>query len=708
MILLKTLTIKDFISHENTTINFKENEKILLDGKSGSGKSSVTEAILWTLYGKGRSDNRALLRRGSKNAIVSLRFIDGERETYITRSISATGKNSLTVTQNTGSEGQFIAINRVGIKDTQEWIEKEFLKASFELFTNSIAYPQENENSFVKANASKRKDLLLEIIRAGNFDNLYEKTKKFLSEKEIEILVSSNKYSEIERQIKQYEEQAGKYTIAKKKADEREVLIKIEEEKEKELENKLSKISTTGTELIQLKSMKQKFIGLITDFKFSLVKTESIIEEHNKINIKERRLNIIEIDNLKNEAQKIEIELKKNFESQQKFNQHLANRPQVIDYSKEIEEINQRLIPLIKDSCKCPAGDDCPFVIPIKGQIDFLTEQIKVKTESTEKNQKEVKLWSDEFKLLPEMGDNSILYSRQTEIKERMKILEPSINIVSEFNKTEESIPTLLSNIEEYKKKIIDTNEQILLLDKQIEEQESLLKDIDINKINIDLSNTRITKKRHQDLRDLDVFEMNTALSAKNSLKEASTTLVELSSGISKVMLEKENLELLKEALSPRGVKAVVVDYLVPQLEDRINSVLSQMSDFRIRLDTQKAKADDDGVKEGLFITVINDKQEELPIENLSGGEGVKVSMAISEALASLMNQVGFRILDECVTSLDSESTESFINVLLKLQEKFPQVITISHIIEVKDVFEKKIEIIKINGISKINNYVME
>ena len=36
------------------------------------------------------------------------------------------------------------------IKDIQKWIESEFLKSSYALFTNSIAYPQENDGSFVK------------------------------------------------------------------------------------------------------------------------------------------------------------------------------------------------------------------------------------------------------------------------------------------------------------------------------------------------------------------------------------------------------------------------------------------------------------------------------------------------------------------------------------------------------------------------------
>jgi exonuclease SbcC len=216
------------------------------------------------------------------------------------------------------------------------------------------------------------------------------------------------------------------------------------------------------------------------------------------------------------------------------------------------------------------------------------------------------------------------------------------------------------------------------------------------------LSTLRITKQGLE--RDLQEASTGMAISAKamQTVKEVSEALVEANKGALQVKEDIECLELLKEAFSPRGVKAVVIDYLVPQLEERINGVLSQMSDFRIRLDTQKATVDEEGVKEGLFITVINDHQEELPFASYSGGEKVKITIAISEALASLMNQIGFRIMDENIVSLDKESTESFVVVLEKLQQKFPQLFVISHLQEVKDIFEKKITVVKVNGTSKI------
>ena len=84
-----------------------------------------------------------------------------------------------------------------------------------------------------------------------------------------------------------------------------------------------------------------------------------------------------------------------------------------------------------------------------------------------------------------------------------------------------------------------------------------------------------------------------------------------------------------------------------------------------------------------------------------SGGEKLKVTVAISEALASLQ-KCGFRMMDEVFVGLDEESVEHFAEVMNQLQEKFKQIICISHLRTIKDLFDQKVEIIKINGTSKI------
>jgi len=703
MLKLKELKLNNFLSHEKTQIDFQENEKVLIDGLSGSGKSSITEAILWVLYGKGRSENRSLVRRGETKGSVALKLNDGSETTLITRTTTNAGKNTLTVTQKKGN-GKYLPIERTGLKDTQDWIEKEFLKASYELFTNSVAYPQENENSFVKATASARKDLLLEIVRAGNFDELYEKARKALNNNELENKVSLVKIETLEASIKSLEVTASKYDFYKTLYDLSTKQVESISGSEKVIETQITTISQLSKHIsdkMQIWTMLNKSLIQSTTQMEICQKT---VKDHEEFDIKIHEANVAKITELLTEVKKIEEVLLDSSKSQQLINSYMSNRPSVFDYSKEIEEINKRLISLMKETGKCPSGEQCPFMSQVKGQIDYLSEQITDKANKSVAEQEAFEKWEAEGKKLPIVKDTTELYNKLKDINKEIDNLSKSKNVITNYNLVKDSLGDLKTKIVVFQTEIGQTGAEMMEIDKNIQELKSDLVKSDINKLNAELSTLRILKQKSQQEVESGASNMALATNALKAVEQASADLIQLTRGISVANEEKESLELIKEAFSPRGVKAVIIDYLVPQLEERINIVLKQMSDFRIRLDTQKALADEEGVKEGLFITVINDHGEELPFQSYSGGEKVKITVAISEALASLMNQVGFRIMDENIVSLDRESTEGFVKVLTKLQDKFPQLFVISHLQEVKDIFEKKITINKLNGISKTND----
>lgn len=699
MIKLNEITIKNFLSHKESKISFGMDDKLLIDGKSGSGKSSISEAILWTLFGKGRTENRSLIRRGEKQATVALKLDDGSTSTLITRTVSKSGKNTLVVTQRKEG-GKYLPIERTGIKDTQDWIEKEFLKSSYELFTNSVAYPQENENSFVKATASKRKDLLLEIVRAGNFDEFYEKARVALNTNENNSSAVLMKKSLLEDSIEKSKEVAGMLNFYQTSYDLSTKQVETCSKTEKVLEEQLHGLTHIAKNIETKKNVREMLISSLFVLKEQLESCEKVIKSHEEFDITIHENNIKEIDVLDKVAEEIEKVLKQNADDQQLINSYLSNRPSVVDYNKEIEDINKRLISLMKETGKCPAGDKCPFLLPVRGQIDFLTEQITSKADKSVAEQVAFEKWETEFKRLPVIKDTNELYNKLKEIRYRIGELSKSRNIITMYKMVEDSLGEKRNLILNNKIKIEETEIKLKSIDQDINDLEKDLNILPSNKINEELSTIRILRQKAQKEVELGASNITVATNALLEVKEASTALVELNKGILVAKEEKELLELIKEAFSPRGVKAVIVDYIIPQLEQRINNILGQLSDFRIRLSTQQNLTNDEGFKEGLFIIVKNPEGEELPLQNLSGGETIKISMAISEGLASLVGNIGFRILDECVTSLDSESTQSFVVVLLKLQEKFPQLLCISHLSEIKDLFSDKIKVVKINGIS--------
>jgi len=57
-------------------------------------------------------------------------------------------------------------------------------------------------------------------------------------------------------------------------------------------------------------------------------------------------------------------------------------------------------------------------------------------------------------------------------------------------------------------------------------------------------------------------------------------------------------------------------------------------------------------------------------------------------------------VLDELFIGLDEESTEKFVEVMTTLQERFNQLICISHLRNIKDMFDETLMITKVNGVS--------
>jgi exonuclease SbcC len=107
-------------------------------------------------------------------------------------------------------------------------------------------------------------------------------------------------------------------------------------------------------------------------------------------------------------------------------------------------------------------------------------------------------------------------------------------------------------------------------------------------------------------------------------------------------------------------------------------------------------KIDDD------FNILVEDGGEYYPISRYSGGEvdmiAVSVRVAISEYLMRFCRDgpgYSFLILDEVFGSQDLEHREKMINMLRSLEERFPQIIAISHFSDVQGQFDNTINVIE-------------
>jgi DNA repair protein SbcC/Rad50 len=107
-------------------------------------------------------------------------------------------------------------------------------------------------------------------------------------------------------------------------------------------------------------------------------------------------------------------------------------------------------------------------------------------------------------------------------------------------------------------------------------------------------------------------------------------------------------------------------------------------------------KIDDD------FNILVEEGGNFYPISRYSGGETDMIAISVRVAISEYLMRFGherqsysFLILDEIFGSQDREHRENMINMLRKLEDRFPQILAISHISDVQGQFDATLQVIE-------------
>ena len=136
--IIHTLELKNFLSHENSTVNFDLGVN-LITGKNGAGKSSLIDGIKFALFGDTkRGSVQDLVTRNRLETQVSLEFSVGPDQYRITRTMSV-GRSGIkgrdaTLLKN----GAEMARTVTGVNSAVE----DLLGISEDLFLNSVFVEQ--------------------------------------------------------------------------------------------------------------------------------------------------------------------------------------------------------------------------------------------------------------------------------------------------------------------------------------------------------------------------------------------------------------------------------------------------------------------------------------------------------------------------------------------------------------------------------------
>lgn len=186
------------------------------------------------------------------------------------------------------------------------------------------------------------------------------------------------------------------------------------------------------------------------------------------------------------------------------------------------------------------------------------------------------------------------------------------------------------------------------------------------------------TQIKHQLLADQEERARLVALSAAASDRAASLTA------------EKEVYGELIKAFGPSGIPTMILETCLADLQGYLDTYMDLMSEGRIKVTfrTTKTSASTSKLSETLAISV-SDINGERDISLYSGGERVRICLAIRLALARLVanrsgSKPGLLLIDE-VAELDEAGLNSFIQLLQSVDKEFNQIFLVSHLPELKN-----------------------
>ena len=160
--------------------------------------------------------------------------------------------------------------------------------------------------------------------------------------------------------------------------------------------------------------------------------------------------------------------------------------------------------------------------------------------------------------------------------------------------------------------------------------------------------------------------------------------------------------EELQSAFGRQGVQAMLIDTLLPKVEDTANELLARMTDGRmhVKLETQRERRSaQGGTIETLDIT-ISDELGARAYELFSGGEAFRINLALRIALSKeLARRRGAPLptlfIDEGFGTQDASGRDRILDVMGAIQDDFEKIFVITHLEDLKDAFPVHIQVEK-------------
>ena len=667
--IIKKIIVDNYASYKHEIIEFDKlgNSPYLLCGNNGSGKTTIIEMITTALFNRCRGVDQKgagmdeLIHTGCDSFKIELEFILNNIDYTIIRERNKKSQKLKLFINGEDKSGKLM--------ETQQMINN-IIKLDYDSFMDTVIIAQGQSASFMNKPPIERKKVIAQILDLNKYDILESYTKDIKKDLKSVLTIQDSKINELFNIIKNKE----KYNIeiVSLKNDIINIGNKINK-LENDLENELTekaKYDELKKQQLTLINRKNTITNNIDKLKNNIILCEkSINDSLKKIKLKETVLD--NIDSCTNDIDELQNKLTKLGENKAS----LSTKNRILQAS--IDELKNKAIRL-KDYNEAI----CEFC----GQN--ITPQYK------EKHLKQMFVEAKGYKSTLNKNNEqlTIINDSINDTKNKLNSLRIKLN---KLNNDKIEIIQCETKLENYNNKLIELQERL--------EQE--------NQYLIEMNNVKLVNLENKIFKDINIknslnqlrYELtnkNNRLSIlENEIKKIEKNEIEYKNIKSEYDNNKKlfsNYELLQKAWSKNGIQALIIDNILPKIENEINKYLNILSngEIFIKFETQKI-AKNGNLNETLDI-IVSDSNGSRPYERYSGGQRTRIDFAFHIGLAKFLTKqsgvnIDFFVIDEGLGTLDTDGRDSVLETIQNLNSIFKQIFIISHIDDIKESFATKI-----------------
>jgi len=640
-----------------------------------SHNSSLIESLTFCLFDKCSKAFKAahILNNRKDKFVCELQFEIGGQDYVINRTAKKTPTGNVNVKVDFYKileNGLQHSLNGEHRRDTDDIIRTYI--GTYEDFILTAVSSQNNTANFVDKSQTERKDLLAAFMDITIFDQLYDIGSSEM--KEYDVLLKEYQKNDYEGEILKCENNLEKYnneySMLKLNKD------SLTTEKSKfgdSIELLYQEIISIDTEILNIKQLelnKESFEKDIetSNLEFELIKSNitTLVSEYSDVT---QSIKDYEATDIVQRYEHYNHVLQQFKDTESEFEHLKVDVRHKLEKTKKLRELEY------DPNCKY-----CINNIFVKDAIDVKKELAddKAKAELVVERKEKLK---EEVDSMSAMEDEYEKYTAFGVDSKRIKM---------ELLQLDSKKSTIFNKIGTYKNELEKTTEKI---DKYYKSKE-------------DIEKNKITEEKISELK-LKISELNDELNeVEDELRETHSKIIFLDD---KKKMAEDSLEKFKymeeknvsyqyylQAVQRDSIPYELISRAIPEIEQEVNNILSQVVDFAVMLDL-------DG--KNINAKIIYDEEKLWPMEMASGMEKFITGIAIRVALIGISNlpRPNFLAVDEGWSALDSDNYSNLPTVLDYLKTQFDFIFVISHMDYMRDFVDISLDLKKdTDGFSKI------